>query len=213
MKLNDPKNGMKIGILGGTFDPIHEGHLALARAALQKLTLDRIIFVPAFRHPLMEKQAITIASPEARLEMVKLAIADESRFQISDCEIKRKGTSYTVDTLRMFRAQYPKPDELFFITGGDWAKDLSQWKEIDLLLTLAHFVVAKRPGFNTSRLPRGVTLLDFVPLDISSTGIREYLAKGKSTGLPVPKGVLRYIQEHKLYNPLTQPSPPARGRG
>ena len=189
----------RIGILGGTFDPIHKGHLALACAALEQLKLDRLIFVPAFRHPLPQKESGTTASAEARLEMVKLAIKEEPRFEVSDCEVKRKGISYTVDTLKAFREQYPKPNELFFITGGDWGKGLDQWKDIDTIFSLARFVVAKRSGFDTKHLPKGVQLLNFVPLDISSTEIRTQLKKGTSTTSLVSEKVLEYIRGHQLY--------------
>ncbi len=189
----------RIGILGGTFDPIHKGHLALARASLEQLKLDRLIFVPAFRHPLPQKESGTTASAETRLEMTKLAIKEEPRFEVSDCEVKRKGISYTVDTLKAFRGQYPEPNELFFITGGDWGKVLDQWKDINTIFSLTHFVVAKRPGFETKHLPKGVQLLDFVPLDISSTEIRAQLKKGTSVTSLVPDKVLEYIRKHQLY--------------
>ncbi|MBI1977825.1 MAG: nicotinate-nucleotide adenylyltransferase [Candidatus Omnitrophica bacterium] len=190
---------MRIGMLGGTFDPIHEGHLALARAALKELRLDRLIFIPAFRHPLEQKDRKTVASPEARLEMVRLAVRGESQFELSDCEIKRKGISYTVDTLREFRSLYPKPHELYFLTGGDWGKNLSRWKDIRTIFSLARFVVARRPGFDISPLPKEVEFLDFIPLDISSTAIREKLKKGASVSSLVPKQVLEYMIQHKLY--------------
>lgn len=195
----NPTSVKRIGILGGTFDPIHKGHLALARAALEQLKLDRLIFVPAFRHPFPQKESDTTASAEARLEMVKLVTKAEPRFEVSDCEIKRKGISYTVDTLKAFRVQYPKPNELFFITGGDWGKSLDQWKEIDTIFSLTHFVVAKRPGFDTKHLPKGVQLLDFVPLDISSTEIRAQLKQGASVISFLPEEVLKYVREHQLY--------------
>ena len=99
---------MRIGILGGSFDPIHKGHLALARAALPQLQLDKVLFIPAYRHPLEYKQRLTVAAPEARLEMVKMAIEGEPKFEIADSEIKRKGISYTVDTVKELRKQFPK---------------------------------------------------------------------------------------------------------
>ena len=190
---------MRIGILGGTFDPIHEGHLALARAACGQLNLDRLIFVPALTHPLEQKRLVR-ANPEDRFEMARLATAGESKFEVSDVELRRGGISYTVDTLRYFRKQYPPPHELFFITGGDWGKHLSQWKEIDTIFSLAHFVVARRSGFDTSRLPSEVILLDFIPLGISSTAIREALSGKKTLGSVLPKPVLDYIQKQHLYS-------------
>ena len=130
--------------------------------------------------------------------MVRLAIKKEPKFEVSDCEIKRQGVSYTVDTLREFRSKYPKPNEVFFITGGDWGKNLDQWKDIKVVFSLAHFVVARRPGFDTKSLPHGVEFLDFIPLEISSTQVREELRTRKPSSL-VPEEVLDYIREHKLY--------------
>ncbi len=189
---------MRIGILGGTFDPPHKGHLALANAALKELCLDRLIFVPAFLPPL--KQKIDLTPPADRFAMVRCAIREEPRFEVSDCELKRKGISYTVDTLRFFRKQYPEPAELFFITGGDWGKTLDQWKEIDVAFSLAHFVVAKRPGFKTDGLRPEVAFLDFVPLNISSTGVRDRLARCEMNVSEIPDSVLEYIRQHKLYH-------------
>ena len=190
---------MRIGIFGGTFDPIHKGHLALAEAALKQLHLNRVFFVPAYRHPLKQKESFVSASPKARLQMVKLAVEGKLKLKVSDCELKRKGVSYTVDTLRFFRRRYPKPHELFFVTGGDWGKRLDQWKDIDIVFSLAHFVVAKRPGFDIRKLPEGIRALDFRPLKISSTQIRRQLRKGKSLEPFIPKTVVHCIRKHKLY--------------
>ena len=190
---------MRIGILGGTFDPIHEGHLALAQAAVKELRLDKLVFVPTYRHPLSDKQNSTVTSAEDRLEMVRLAVADEPKFEVSNLELERKGISYTVDTLNQIRKQYPKPDELFFVTGGDWGKNLNQWKDINTIFSLSHFVVARRPGFDTRNLPKEIIFLDFTPLDISSTELRAQLAKNGSSGSLVPKPVLDYIRRRQLY--------------
>jgi nicotinate-nucleotide adenylyltransferase len=190
---------MRIGILGGTFDPIHKGHLALAESALKQLRLNRVIFVPANRHPLKEKDFSLSASARARIQMVRLAIKNQPKFKVSDCELKRRGISYTIDTLRFFRKKYPRPHELFFITGGDWGKRLDRWKEINTIFSLAHFVVAKRPGFDLKKLPRKVEALHFVPLRISSTQVRKELRKkGASTDL-IPNSIRSYIKKHKLY--------------
>ena len=189
---------MRIGILGGTFDPIHEGHLALARAACREIKLDRVIFVPARQHPLKEKGE-TIASPKHRLALAMRGIENDPKFEVSDCEIRRSGLSYTVDTLRALRKEYPKPHELFFITGGDWGKSLDQWKDIDTIFSLAQFVVANRPGFDLKRVPHQVQTLEFVPLDISSTEVRSRLKEGNVVSAMIPKSVLEYIQEHGLY--------------
>lgn len=193
------KRKMRIGILGGTFDPIHKGHLALADAALKQLRLDRVIFVPAHRHPLKQKESSVSAPPKARLHMMKLALKGKRKFEISDCELKRGGISYTVDTLRFFKRSFPDPHELFFITGGDWGKRLDQWKDINVIFSLAHFVVAKRPGFDVCKLPKQVETLDFRSLNISSTQVRLRLRHGKSLNSLVPKAVSSYIKKHGLY--------------
>ena len=190
---------MRIGILGGTFDPIHKGHLALAKAAHKQLRLDRVIFVPAHRHPMKQKESSVSASAKARLRMVQLALRGKPKFKVSDCELKRKGISYTVDTLRFFRRKYPGPHELFFITGGDWGKRLDRWKDIDVVFSLAHFVVAKRSGFDIKKLPKNVRALNFVPLSISSTQIRNQWYPKKSSHSFIPKTVRDYIKKHKLY--------------
>src|SRR3989338_322483 len=166
---------MHIGILGGTFDPVHSGHLALAEAALKLLSLDKLYFVPACKPPLKDKN--NIASAQHRCHMVQRAIKHQSCLDISFCEIERGGVSYTIDTVRYFRNIYPPPHELYFITGGDWARDLTQWKHIDEIFSLVHFIVAKRPGYASKHLPREVDFLDFVPLNVSATEIRAKLGQ------------------------------------
>ncbi len=189
---------MRLGILGGTFDPIHKGHLALAHAALSELCLDQMLFVPVLKHPFKSVNAI-IASAEHRLLMTHLAVEGEPRFLVSDCEIKRGGVSYTVDTLRELSRQYPKPNELFFITGGDWGKDLNTWKDIDTILMLAQFVVASRPGFDLTKLPKRVSRLEFEPLDIAASEIRRCIKRGEIPNDWLSRSVLDYISLHRLY--------------
>lgn len=188
---------MRIGILGGTFDPIHEGHLALARAALKQFQLDRVVFVPAFQPPFAKFHSLTPA--DKRFEMVRLAISGEPSFEISDCEIKRGGVSYTVDTIRYFRQKYPSPHELFFIIGGDWAERLSEWKDIGTIFSLSYFVVAERPGYKFEKLPSQVKILDFAPLDISATKIRESFSRGDKTIRSIPEKVKNFICANCLY--------------
>lgn len=188
---------MQIGILGGTFDPIHEGHLALARAAVKQLHLDVLYFVPAHQSPL--KEYAQAAPSEHRYKMVELAISEMHEFKISDFEIRRPQKSYSIDTIRHFREKFPKPHELYFITGGDWAQDLSKWKNIDEIFKLCHFVVAKRPGYETMKLPKPVQFLEFVPLHVSATEIRKLL-KEKCYNVPqLPTSVINYILNHRLY--------------
>ncbi len=189
---------MRIGILGGMFDPIHVGHLALAQAALDQLGLDRLIFIPSFISPVSGKE-IQTAPAELRFKMVRASIKGISSYEVSDIELSRKGVSYTVDTLRELRKIYPLPHELFFITGGDWGKRLDQWKEIDAIFSICHFVVAKRPGSESLRLPKQVQFLDFCPFDISSTQIREMIRSNQSADQWVPKPALDIIHQNQLY--------------
>jgi len=192
-----PKPAMRIGLLGGTFDPIHQGHLALAEAALKQLKLDRFYFIPTYQHPLEKKDAQASASD--RLEMIKLAIQNQPKLAVSNFEVKREGVSYTVDTIKEFRKQFPKPNGLFFITGGDWGKNLDQWKEIDTIFSLAHFVVASRPGFDLNNLPQSVEVLDFVPLNVSSTQLRRDIKEGKIPERFLSSDVIAYIKKQQLY--------------
>lgn len=189
---------MDIGILGGTFDPIHIGHLALADAAFRQLKLDRMIFVPAFLPPLPEKGKGLAPAP-LRLEMVRQTISENPNYEVSDLEIRRQGISYTVDTLREMGRSYPDPNRLYFITGGDWGRSLDRWKDIGTILSLCQFVVAKRPGYEKLQLPPQVRFLDFQPLDISSTQVRDMIRAGKSVDAWMPKPALAIIKQHSLY--------------
>jgi nicotinate-nucleotide adenylyltransferase len=189
---------MRIGILGGKFDPIHKGHEALAAAAARELKLDRVMLVPVYQHPLADSSKTMSAAPKDRLEMVRCAIQGNDKLEASDCEIARGGASYTGDTLRELKTKHPN-DELFFITGGDWGQKLEHWKDIDAVFSLATFVVASRPGFDLKSLPKEVRALQFRPLDISSTQIRQNLQQGKTVDQWISQKVLHYIHEHQLY--------------
>ena len=189
---------MRIGIFGGAFDPIHVGHLALARAAFEKLKLDTIFFVPCHQPP-SGPPAKCVAPSNLRFEMVGGAISGIAGFEISDAEVKREGVSYTIDTLREFKKNFSPPNELFFVAGGDWEKDLSRWKDIDEIFSLCHFYIAKRPGYEGRTLPNSVRFLDFEPIDISSTQIRKMIRDGQPVGPWLPKAVLEIIQKHRLY--------------
>lgn len=190
---------MRIGIFGGAFDPIHAGHLLLARSVYDHFNLDRFIFVPSFISPLAhgEKQFTPAAH---RLEMVQAAIQNEKRsFEVSDVEIERKGVSYTVDTLRHFRKEYPAPHELFFFVGADWAKSISLWKEIDTIFSICRFVIAERPGFDESALPPSVEIFRFNAIHISSSEIRNIVKQGKPAEAWISPAVLDIIQRNHLY--------------
>jgi nicotinate-nucleotide adenylyltransferase len=194
----------KIGLLGGTFDPFHFGHLAAADAAIDCAELDRVVFIPAAQPP---HRPPAVASAEQRLEMCRLGIEDEPRFEVSDMELKRQGPSYTVDTLREFQKLQPD-DELFLILGWDAAKLFSTWHEPEQVRELATIVVVARPGGAAPREGdlKGVGLdkakvvicLTTTP-DVSASEIRKAVAAGKPTTGKVSRAVERYIGEHRLY--------------
>jgi len=180
-----------IGVFGGTFDPVHVGHLAIANAALDELGLDRVYFVPARRSPL--KQDGPVASAEDRLAMLTLATGDEPRFRVSTVELDREGPSFTVDTLESLRAE----GQIFLILGSDAYADFDRWREPARIRDLATIVLAARPG--APNAPAGVRMLDSPLMDISSRELRARAARGRSLRYLVPKAALRYIEEHRLY--------------
>ena len=180
-----------VGVFGGTFDPVHVGHLAIANAALDELGLGRVYFVPARRSPL--KQEGPIAGPEDRLAMLEAATTGEPRFRVSAVELDRKGPSFTVDTLEAMRGE----GELFLILGSDAYADFEEWREPERIRSLATIVLAARPG--APNAPSGVRMLDSPLMDISSRELRARAARGRSLRYLVPEGVLRYIEEHGLY--------------
>jgi nicotinate-nucleotide adenylyltransferase len=181
----------RVGVFGGTFDPVHVGHLAIANAALEDLGLDRVIFVPARRSPL--KPDVPVASPADRLAMLDAAIADEPRFGVSRVELERDGPSYTVDTLDALHRE----GDLFLILGSDAYADFARWRDPERVRALATVVLAARPG--APNAPRDVRMLDAPLMDISSRELRARAARGKSLRYLVPEAALRYIEEHRLY--------------
>jgi nicotinate-nucleotide adenylyltransferase len=182
---------MRIGVFGGTFDPVHVGHLAIANAALEELGLDRVFFVPARRSPL--KSEAPIAAAEDRLAMLAAAIAGEPRFRVSPIELDRKGPSFTVDTLEALRGE----GELFLILGSDAYSEFEHWRDPLRIRSLATIVLAARPG--APNVPAGVRMLDSPLMDISSRELRARAARGRSLRYLVPEAPLRYIEEHRLY--------------
>ncbi|AEG34192.1 nicotinate-nicotinamide nucleotide adenylyltransferase [Thermus parvatiensis] len=185
---------MRIGLFGGSFDPIHLGHLLAASQAQEVLGLDRVLFVVAARPP----HKVPVAPAEARYEMTLLAVAEDPRFTVSRLELDRPGPSYTVDTLREARRLFPE-DELFFITGADAYRDVLAWKEGERLPEYATLVAVARPGYPLKEAPLPVVPL-FVPeVGISSTEIRRRLKEGRSVRYWVPRAVEVYIEKHGLY--------------
>lgn len=187
---------MKIGILGGTFNPIHIGHLILAEEAREKLSLDKVIFVPTYLPP--HKNTSDIAPANARLTMVKLAIKGNRYFFVSDIEIKRNGRSYTIDTLKEFKKEYPQ-DELYFIIGSDLLKYLDEWKDLGEIIKMVRFIAATRPGYLLEKIPSHISTLPIRAVDISGFEIRKAIQENKSFRYLVSEAVFEYINKNSLY--------------
>ena len=192
--------GRRTGILGGSFDPIHNGHLAVARAVAATYRLDRILFVPSARPP--HKRLAGMTDPDVRAQMVQRAVADESGFELCRVEVDRPGISYTVDTLRRLRSDFPD-DAFYMIIGADNAEEFGSWSAPDEVLTLSQVVVAARRGFDRSRvearLAARMVFLETPLFEISSTDVRERVRREESIEGLVPDAVLRVIQERQLY--------------
>jgi len=188
---------IKIGILGGTFDPVHNGHIYLAEKVCRKLGLSKVIFIPSYIPP--HKKGIKVTPAKHRYSMLKLAIAGNKRFKISNMEIKRRGRSYSVETLRRLRRKYGQKAELYFITGSDSLKELNKWKNLTEILSLCKFVIVERPGFKVSHAPEGIIVIKIGAKDISATLIRKKIKSGKSTRNSISGAVKRYIYRYRLY--------------
>jgi nicotinate-nucleotide adenylyltransferase len=192
--------GVKIGFLGGSFDPVHFGHLVAARDACEHCGLDRVILVPAARAPLKSRAAT--ASPADRLAMLRAAVAAEPRFSVSDHELRRGGVSFTIDTVRHFAAEFPGA-QLFWIIGADQVARLPRWKDIAVLTRLVEFAVVGRPGF-VLRRPRGLPGLRLhrcpgYRLDLSSTALRARARRGLPLAWLTPHKTVVYLQRKRLY--------------
>jgi len=190
---------MRIGILGGSFDPLHRGHLTLARESAKQFKLDKILFVPAALSPHKQKEP-PLSSPSARAEMIQKAIEGERGWELCDLELRRLGVSYTVDTLRELRRIYPPPHELFFIAGADSFQELRSWKEPDEILKLAEWIVAPRPSCKLPEpLPERFHLLKIPPMSVSATELREKIVRGEKISDWVPEKVCQYLETTKIY--------------
>lgn len=209
--MNEYRNAKRrIGIIGGSFDPVHAGHLIVAQDAFERLELNEIIFVPAAIPP--HKQHLSQTDGEHRFNMLNLAVETDLRFSVSTAEIDRGGVSYTVDTLEMFRAMYPSAD-LFLIVGSDTVVDMHTWKDLDRILELCEVSAFLRPGEDCAdgiaekllalSVPTQKRLMQYLVeahrIEISSTEIRMRLAEGLSIRYLVPPEVEMYICEHGLY--------------
>ncbi|OPX87934.1 MAG: putative nicotinate-nucleotide adenylyltransferase [Pelotomaculum sp. PtaB.Bin104] len=197
----------KIGIMGGTFDPIHYGHLVGAEGVRDEVGLDQVIFVPTGRPP--HKPGLNITNPWDRYLMTVLATASNDYFQVSSIEVERPGYSYTVDTVQSVIKMYPGT-EIYFITGADAVLDILTWKNVELLLSICHIVAVTRPNYELDKLweklknvlsfPQDRILSMEVPaLAISSTDIRKRVHEGRTIKYLLPEPVEHYIAKHKLY--------------
>jgi nicotinate-nucleotide adenylyltransferase len=194
---------VKIGFLGGSFDPVHFGHLLAAQDAYEQYQLDRLIFVPAAQAPLKPNDVQSSAAD--RLAMLRAAIEWDHRFEISDLELRRGGVSYTIDSARHFRALYPS-DDLYWVIGGDQLPKLHLWKNIDELARMVEFIFLERPGYPIKATPAtpGLRLhrCDGHLLAVSSTELRERTRRNLSLDYFVPHKAIVYIQQHSLYRDI-----------
>ncbi|CAM3999282.1 MULTISPECIES: nicotinate-nucleotide adenylyltransferase [Helcobacillus] len=189
----------RLGVMGGTFDPIHHGHLVAASEVQSVFGLDEVIFVPTGRP--WQKEDDRISDPEHRYLMTVVATAANPVFTVSRVDIDRPGRTYTIDTLRDLRKQFPD-DDLFFITGADALTNILTWKNYDEIFDLAHFVGVTRPGHDLELggLPADkVTLIEVPAMAISSTDCRTRVASGEPVWYLVPDGVVQYINKYALY--------------
>lgn len=196
---------MRIGIMGGTFDPVHEGHLSIARAAASQLELDRVLFIPTGSPHF--KLGQKIAPAHDRMRMLGLAIAGDPMFELDEREVRRSGVTYTADTLEELTEAYPG-SELFFIAGADSASTLPTWKRAEDIARLCTVVVAQRPGssaqdakdaLESSSISFSAVYIDAPQVDVSSTRVREGIARGDGAEGLVPRDVTDYIQARSLY--------------
>ncbi|MCS6950341.1 MAG: nicotinate-nucleotide adenylyltransferase [Armatimonadota bacterium] len=202
---------MRVGIFGGTFDPIHYAHLFVAEEARQRFELEQVVFIPCGTPP--HKKSYAVSPAEHRFAMTLLATASNPFFRASRIEIERGGVSYTVDTLEQWSQLYPH-HELFLLLGADSLAYITSWKQPERICQLAHVVAASRPGFDLSslRLPetmcRRVYVMEMPLLDISATDIRNRVRRGVSIRYLTPDPVVQYILKHQLYRnePLEEPN-------
>ena len=199
---------MRMGVMGGTFDPIHYGHLVTAESAYESFHLDHVQFVPVGTPPHKDEEVLTPA--RHRLAMTRLAVTNNPHFVASSVEVERPGASYTIDTMRYFHEQYGPDVELFFITGVDAIMEIPNWNNAKGLFELCTFIAATRPGYSverfqaflselTPRRRRKIKTLEVPALAISSTDLRRRVREGRSIKYLVPDLVEQYIADHGLY--------------
>jgi nicotinate-nucleotide adenylyltransferase len=193
-------DAQRIGVMGGTFDPIHHGHLVAASEVAQVFALDEVVFVPTGQP--WQKDDRQVSPSEDRYLMTVIATASNPRFSVSRTDIDRSGPTYTIDTLRDLRAERGDEAELFFITGADALSRMMSWQDVNELFALAHFVGCTRPGHRLTGhgLPEDrVSLLEIPALAISSSDCRQRVATGQPIWYLVPDGIVQYIAKRRLY--------------
>jgi nicotinate-nucleotide adenylyltransferase len=193
-------DAQRIGVMGGTFDPIHHGHLVAASEVAQVFTLDEVVFVPTGQP--WQKDDRQVSPSEDRYLMTVIATASNPRFSVSRIDIDRAGPTYTIDTLRDLRVERGDEAELFFITGADALAQIMSWQDVNELFALAHFVGVTRPGHRLTGdgLPEDkVSLVEVPALAISSTDCRHRVASGEPIWYLVPDGIVQYIAKRRLY--------------
>jgi len=220
LEIKEETRERKIGLFGGTFNPVHLGHLRGAEEIRETFGLREVVFIPAAIPP--HKEAEGVAEARHRLQMVRLAIASNPGFSTTDIELERSGKSYSIDTIRYFRERHP--DILFFILGGDAFEEIETWKEFQQFFSFCNFIVMTRPGFqktpSSAQLPRSLVPVfrydeeikgwmhpsghtlhfkEITYLDISSTKVRELVERGVSARYLIPAEVDAYVQQHGLY--------------
>ncbi|MFH1963536.1 MAG: nicotinate-nucleotide adenylyltransferase [bacterium] len=191
---------MKIGVLGGTFNPIHNGHLLIAETAKQFYFLQKVVFIPCFMPP--HKETGDKDSPEVRYAMTNLAVAEYPDFMVSPIEIERKGKSYSRDTIQEIKIKYGSGTSIYFIAGTDTIAELNIWKDIDELLSLCRFIAVSRPGYSLNipeKYEEKIDIINITGMDISSSEIRKRLSNHESICGLVPECVEKYIYEYGLY--------------
>ncbi|MEA2015575.1 MAG: nicotinate-nucleotide adenylyltransferase [Actinomycetota bacterium] len=201
----------KIGIMGGTFNPIHNGHLVTAQEALSQFNLDKVLFIPTGNPP--HKVEDNLVSAEDRFIMTVIATSSNSNFFVSRMEVERKGESYTIDTLRELKKTYGRDSQLFFITGADAILEILTWKDTDEIVNLCRFIAATRPGYDITRLEelrrkffsksadadKRIFVMEIPALSISSTDIRRRVKSSRPIDYLLPEGVTNYILKHGFY--------------
>lgn len=195
----DPRT-KRLGIMGGTFDPIHNGHLVAASEVAHRFNLDQVLFVPTGQP--WQKEQHNVTDAEHRYLMTVIATAADARFEVSRVDIERPGPTFTVDTLKDLRHQFGAELELFFITGADALSKILTWRDHEAVVEMAHLIGVTRPGHNLQNpgLPsEAITLMEIPALAISSTDVRARVAKSEPIRYIVPDGVSFYIKKHRLY--------------